>query len=143
MPETVFWDTAAFVALGNADDELHAAAVTVSAQLAQAGARILTTDAVLTEVANTFSKVAWRSVARHLIEAVQGSVAMQMATVVHVDATLWQRGWEFFLARPDKDWGLTDCFSFVVMQDHGVTRAFTSDHHFEQAGFEPLLKADS
>jgi predicted nucleic acid-binding protein len=78
--------------LGNADDELHAAAVTVSSQLAQAGARVLTTDAILTEVANTFSKTAWRSVARRLIEAVKESVAMQMATVVHVDTALWQRG---------------------------------------------------
>jgi len=141
MPEIVFWDTAAFIALGNADDELHAAAVMVSSQLAQAGARILTTDAVLTEVANTFSKAAWRSVARHLIEAVKESAGMQMATIVHVDTALWQRGWEFFLARPDKEWGLTDCFSFVVMQDYGVTRAFTSDRHFEQAGFERLLMA--
>lgn len=141
MPETIFWDTAAFIALGNADDELHTAAVTSSSQLAHAGARILTTEAVLTEVANTFSKATWRSVARHLIESVRESAAMQMATVVHVDAALWQRGWDFFLARPDKDWGLTDCFSFVVMQDHGVTRAFTSDRHFEQAGFERLLMA--
>lgn len=56
MPETVFWDTAAFVARGNRDDELHTAAITVSQELARANARILTTDAVLTEVANAFSR---------------------------------------------------------------------------------------
>lgn len=139
MPETVFWDTAAFVALGNADDDLHLSAVTVSEELARSQARVLTTDAVLTEVANTFSKAAWRPIARHLIEAVQESVIMQVATIVHVDSDLWQRCWQFFVERSDKDWGLTDCFSFVVMQDHGVSRAFTSDHHFEQAGFVRLL----
>ena len=47
MPETVFWDTAAFVALGNARDDLHQMAVKVSQELAQAEAQVLTTDAVL------------------------------------------------------------------------------------------------
>jgi len=42
--------------------------------------------------------------------------------------------------RPDKNWSLTDCISFVVMQDHGITEALTGDHHFEQAGFVALLK---
>lgn len=140
MPETVFWDTAAFVALGNADDALHLTAITVSETLAQAQAHVLTTDAVLTEVANTFSKVPWRPIARRLIEAMQESVTVQMATIVHVDDDLWQRGWQLFGERPDKDWGLTDCISFVVMRDHKVNRAFTSDHHFEQVGFVRLLR---
>jgi predicted nucleic acid-binding protein len=34
---------------------------------------------------------------------------------------------------------LTDCISFVIMQDYGVTEAFTADRHFEQAGFIRLL----
>ncbi len=42
--------------------------------------------------------------------------------------------------RPDKDWSLTDCISFVVMEEHGITDALTGDHHFEQAGFRALLK---
>jgi len=41
--------------------------------------------------------------------------------------------------RPDKNWSLTDCISFVVMQEHGITEALTADRHFEQAGFVPLL----
>ena len=45
-----------------------------------------------------------------------------------------------FAARKDKDWSLTDCISFVVMQEHGITDALTADHHFEQAGFVALLK---
>ena len=55
MSETVFWDTAAIVALGNARDELHHRAIRVSEELAAANSHVLTTDAVLIEVANTFS----------------------------------------------------------------------------------------
>jgi len=140
MPETVFWDTAAFVALGNAGDDLHQMAVSVSQELAQAKIQVLTTDAVLIEVANTFSKVAWRPTAWQIIEAVQASVALEIATIVHVDAELWQRGWQLHRSRADKDWGLTDCISFVVMEEHNIRRAFTYDHHFEQAGYIRLLK---
>jgi len=143
MPETVFWDTAAFVALGNADDQLHDEAVLMSEILAQSRAHVLTTSAVLTEVANTFSKAGWRPVAEQMIEAVRQSAAMGLATILHVDANLWQRGWALFLARPDKDWGLTDCLSFVVLEEQAVSRAFTSDHHFEQAGFERLMQSSS
>jgi len=73
MAETVFWDTSAFVALGNADDELHEAAVAVSGELACERARILTTDAVLTEVVNMFSRSAFRSMAGQIISAFQES----------------------------------------------------------------------
>lgn len=139
MPETIFWDTAAFLALGNRDDELHGAAIAVSRELARANARILTTDAVLTEIANAFSKTVLRPAARQVIEAFQASVRLRVAQLVHVDNGLWLRGWQYFLDRPDKDWGLTDCISFLVMQDRKVRRAFTSDHHFKQAGFEKLL----
>jgi predicted nucleic acid-binding protein len=42
-------------------------------------------------------------------------------------------------ARPDKEWGLTDCISFVVMEERGLTLALTTDRHFEQAGFQSAL----
>lgn len=70
----------------------------------------------------------------------QASVALKAATIVHVDTDLWQRGWQLYRARSDKNWGLTDCISFIVMEDYGIRRAFTYDQHFEQAGFVRLLK---
>lgn len=140
MPEVVFWDTSAFVALGNRDDDLHSAAVAVNNGLARQRAHILTTDAVLVEVANSFSKVALRPLALRIIDALHQSTKMGAATLVHVDEELWRRGWNLFTKRPDKEWGLTDCISMVVMQERGVVRAFTSDHHFEQAGFIRLMQ---
>lgn len=140
MPETVFWDTSAFVALGNRDDNMHLSAVAVSRDLTRQKAHILTTDAVMLEVANSFSKITLRSLAMQIIDALHGSTQMGVARLVHVDEGLWQRGWDLFTKRPDKEWGLTDCISFIVMQERGVVRAFSSDHHFEQAGFIRLMR---
>jgi predicted nucleic acid-binding protein len=52
---------------------------------------------------------------------------------------LMERAIDRYCHYTDKSWGLVDCASFLVMQDRGITEAFTSDQHFEQAGFKPLL----
>jgi predicted nucleic acid-binding protein len=53
---------------------------------------------------------------------------------------LLHRGLHLYEARMDKEWGLVDCLSFVVMWDRGLTEALTGDEHFEQAGFIALLR---
>jgi predicted nucleic acid-binding protein len=140
MSRVVFWDTSAFLALMNSRDALHQQAVTISQALARDHAHMLTTDAVLTEVANGLSRVSHRLLAQRVIALVQQSVALGAAELIHVDSDLWQRGWQLYAARPDKEWGLTDCCSFVVMQERAVTEAFTADQHFEQAGFLRLMR---
>jgi len=52
---------------------------------------------------------------------------------------LFDRGCELYTSRSDKEWSLTDCISFVVMKERGLTDALTPDRHFEQAGFKILL----
>jgi predicted nucleic acid-binding protein len=140
MHETIFWDTSAFVALGNSDDVLHRVAVQISEELARQHAHILTTDVVLVEVINTFSREAWRPIAQRMVKAVWESVHAGAAEVVHVDEALWRHGWQLFLRRPHNDWSMTDCISFVVMQEHDIVRAFTSNPHYEQAGLIRLLR---
>ena len=52
---------------------------------------------------------------------------------------LFAAGVELYATRSDKEWSLTDCISFVVMEREGLTDALTGDRHFEQAGFKVLL----
>ena len=52
----------------------------------------------------------------------------------------FQEALSFYAGREDKEWSLTDCASFQIMQDSGLKEALSHDHHFEQAGFVPLLK---
>jgi predicted nucleic acid-binding protein len=61
--------------------------------------------------------------------------------VTFVPATddLFRKGFDLFSSRSDKSWTLTDCISFIVMEEAGLTEALTGDRHFVQAGFEALL----
>ena len=59
--------------------------------------------------------------------------------VVSVDSKLLKRAMDLYENRGDKEWGLTDCISFIVMDDNDLTEAFTADDHFAQAGFRALL----
>jgi predicted nucleic acid-binding protein len=53
---------------------------------------------------------------------------------------LYARALELYGSRPDKEWGLIDCASFVVMSERGITKALTADEHFQQCSFRALLR---
>ena len=60
-------------------------------------------------------------------------------TIIPASHDLFREGLFLYSRRRDKDWPLTDCISFVVMEDEEIHDALTGDHHFEQAGFRILL----
>ena len=62
------------------------------------------------------------------------------AEIVPADDELFEAEVDLYARRPDKEWSLTDCISFVVMAHRGIVEALTGDHHFEQAGFRALLR---
>jgi hypothetical protein len=62
------------------------------------------------------------------------------STIVEANRAIFDAGFDLYSQRPDKDWSLTDCISFVVMNRLRLTEALTADRHFEQAGFKVLLK---
>jgi predicted nucleic acid-binding protein len=93
---------------------------------------------VLLETGNALSKSKYRAAAIALLASIEDDATID---VVELSNTLYASGLELFRQRPDKDWSLTDCISFAVMHDEGVSEALTPDHHFEQAGFRALLLA--
>jgi uncharacterized protein len=132
MP-SYFADTSFWIALIDRQDVHHAAAIEWSSKV-RGG--IITTRAVLLETANALSRPAWRSKAIALIDHILGRSDVE---IVRLDDLLWQRAWSLYHDRLDKAWSLTDCISFVVMQERKLTEALTADSHFRQAGFHPLL----
>ena len=101
--------------------------------------RLLATEQVLLECVNAFSAPIERPRAAAIINYLRTSPSVEF---VFSSVELFDAGLELHQNRPDKSWSLTDCISFVVMQRRRLTRALSSDHHFEQAGFEALLRRD-
>jgi len=132
----VFVDTAAWIALVNANDGLHTAALQEMASLRSRKAPLLTTEFVLLEVADALAAPLLRNRTVSFLEALRRLSVLQ---ILPVSSMLFADGWALYRQRPDKEWGLTDCISIAVMNQAGIFEAFTSDHHFEQAGFVKLL----
>ena len=131
----VFADTFYYLALMNPADMAHARAVEFGDTLIEP---VVTTTWVLTEVADALRAPNQRKGFRRLMDLIEGDPT---TLVVPPTQELFERGVDFYDRRPDKEWSLTDCISFVVMTEQGITDALTGDHHFEQAGFIALLKS--
>lgn len=129
-----FVDTHYLLALVNSNDKDHLPAVDRSR--GRIG-RLLTTTWVLVEFADALSAVDSRIRA---VRFIRGFEAQAFVEVVPPSLAQFQRALNRYEQRPDKDWSLTDCISFLLMEERGVTDALTADHHFEQAGFRALLR---
>jgi hypothetical protein len=129
----IFIDTSYFLALVNKRDKYHQAAKAAAAQVVPP---FITSNAVLLELGNALARPPHRRLA---IRALQQIWADAQIEIVILDRELLAETITFYQARPDKAWGLTDCASFVIMQQRGLHEALTADRHFEQAGFKRLL----
>jgi predicted nucleic acid-binding protein len=130
----VFADTFYYFALFNRNDAAHARA---RAYASKHDEPIVTTAWVLTELADGLARTDMRQAFSQLLARLHVDSENEL---VPPTAELMARGVELYDSRPDKKWSLTDCISFVVMQERGIQEALTGDHHFEQAGFTALLK---
>jgi uncharacterized protein len=71
----------------------------------------------------------------------QRTIKDQAIKMVWVDEPLHQRALDLLQARSDKTYSLCDAVSFVLMREHSVLEALTTDRHFEQEGFIRLLNS--
>jgi len=131
----VFVDTAAWIALINKDDRLWSQAQQVQRTLRQQNVRMVTTEFVLLEVADGLCTPPQRN---QTLGFINGLRRLPLLRIVPAHQDLIEEGWVLYGRRLDKAWSLTDCISFVVMQQEQITQAFTSDQHFDQAGFTRL-----
>jgi len=131
---TVFMDTFGLIAWINARDAVHQR---VKSYLDSYSGNIVTTEWVLLEFADALSPSSTRAFA---IEAIKRIRRLPMFVVVGFDPVVYQAGFDLYEARSDKDWSLTDCISFAVMTQRGLSEVLTADHHFEQAGFRASFK---
>lgn len=129
-----FADAFFFFAWWNPRDDAHAAATEF---LSAFEGQLVTTRWILMEVADGLAASRARRIVKSAFEDLEQDHRFR---IVEPSSELYVRSLALYGARPDKEWSLTDCTSFVVMTDLGVTEALTGDKHFEQAGFVALLK---
>jgi hypothetical protein len=134
MSERLFVDTAFIQAILNQRDQYHSSAKRLLPRVT-AATQVWTTEAILVEIGNALAGIN-RKAASHFIRQCYQTENMH---ILPVTTPLFERGLTLYESRADKTWGLTDCISFVVMQDEGLVLAATTDRHFIQAGFRALL----
>ena len=134
----VFADTSYWVAIINPRDGFHRQAGQ-SATLLGADFRIVTSEMVLAEVLNLLAGS--RSHIRNAaVKVVQRLILNTRVELVSQTSELFRQAFALYRDRPDKDWSLTDCASFVIMDERHIIEALTHDRHFEQKGYRALLR---
>ena len=133
----VFADTSYWFALLVRTDSWHEIAALLSLELG--GVQIVTTEMVLTELLNGISRLGThhRSLATTEILRLRSNPEVE---IVAQSKEQFQEAFEYFQSRLDQRWGLTDCASFILMRERGITHALTADRDFAQAGFNILMQ---
>jgi predicted nucleic acid-binding protein len=134
VSKTAFIDTVFVVALLNQRDQYHQRAEVLAGQYE--GQRFLTTDGVLLEIGNALS----RNYKAQAVEVIEHFLSSDDVEVVRLTPALFEAAFTLYRTHADKEWGLVDCISFVVMRQSGVQDALTFDQHFVQAGFRTLMR---
>ena len=134
MSVAVFADTFHFLALLNSSDAAHVRAIEASCV---AGREFVTTEFVRLELADALAHPRDRVEFFVVRDAIINDASFH---IVPASTELLARGIQFYRERTDKEWSLTDCISFVVMAEKGLSEVLTGDRDFEQAGFKLLLK---
>jgi predicted nucleic acid-binding protein len=133
----VFMDTAGFLALWDAGDEHHDAASRLQDELVRKRRRFFTTEYVVDETDTLLLVRHSHAAAVDFLDTIERSEALRLEWIgpdrFHAAAALFRK-------HGDKTWSFTDCVSFAMMRELQVRDAFTTDHHFKQAGFVSLLK---
>ena len=128
-----FADTFFFLALLNASDACHAKARAAN----RINRPIIVSAWVLVELADHLCDLKNRHLFAQVLDAIRGDTRFE---IVPAENQCPADAMTLYADRPDKEWSLTDCTSFLIMQARGIREALTGDRHFEQAGLVAILK---
>jgi uncharacterized protein len=133
MSNTYFLDTSYIVALEIKNEDVHVRVAEHWLSLASQRPQIVTTTYIFDEVVTLLNS---RKLHGKAVEV--GTLILESPDIllVEIDNEIFEKGWQNFKRYKDKSFSLTDCLSFVVMQERNITSALTLDIHFQQVGFQ-------
>jgi predicted nucleic acid-binding protein len=94
---------------------------------------------VLVEVLNGFAECG-SYLRTKIVELVLAVIADSDIEAVPQTPELFRDALALYRNRPDNSWSLTDCASFLIMDQRQIADALTHDRHFEQRGYRALLQ---
>lgn len=136
---SAFIDTSGWANAFDQRQPFHQTVVSTFQQLRQNRALIVTSNYVIAELVALLESP-MRTPRSRIFTIIDTIKATPYLDVVHIDSATDTAAWSLCKSRPDKNWSLVDCSSFVLMERQNIQIALTSDRHFEQAGFTRLLK---
>jgi len=133
----IFVDTSYWIAVLNPTDLLHDLANNLTLTLFPS--KLVTSELILNELLNHYSGSGskFRETVVNLILQIQQDENME---VIPLTKQLFSNAFALYTQRQDKGWSHTDCSSFCIMEELGISESLTYDKHFEQAGFIALLR---
>ena len=131
----VFVDTAGWMACADRADPVHLACITARDTAMEAGRLLVTTDFVVDETLTLIRIRLGLAAANAWWQQIDGSARLRWE---RVEAARFERARHLFFQFRDKDLSFTDCTSVAVMRELKLKVVLTTDHHFEQVGFELL-----
>ena len=137
MMSRIFLDTSFVIALSIEDDKYHAVAKLWAEYIRQNKSILITHQGILLEIGDALSKPQWRTKAADILNFLRQDRTVEITSMTQ---DLIDAAFQLFVSRSDKSWGMTDCVSFVVMQQINLKSALTTDQHFTQSGFRALLR---
>lgn len=139
MAMGIFVDTAGWGSIIDPGQEFHISAATLYRDARTRAVNLVTTSYVIAELVSLLTSP-FRIPRPRAVAFIEGLKRSPYVEIVFIDQARDEQAWGLLTQRQDKNWSLVDCASFLVMQELDLNDALTSDHHFEQAGYQVLLK---
>jgi uncharacterized protein len=136
LNNTIFIDTSGWIAILNRDDQHHKLSLELFSKLKAGKANIVTTDWILAETGNGLARTAARESFVKFANSVTQSTKSRL---IWIQEEILEEALLLYAKVDDKQWGIVDCASIVVMRHEGITDVITADRHFQQAGFHCLM----
>jgi predicted nucleic acid-binding protein len=129
----IFIDTAAFLAVLNANDRFHQPARQTWNELLASDSILLSSNYVILETIALLQH-------RFGIEAVRlfESDILPIIEIIWADETIHRQGMSAILVANRRDLSLVDCTGFEIMRQNGLDTVFTFDPHFGEQGFKAI-----
>lgn len=132
LPEAVFVDTGAWIALAVVPDPFHERARSAWEELRRSGAKLHTSVPVAIETFTYLDRKGSRELARSWRESLDDLTGL---TLLECDGRKLAEAWREADRPGFHRLGIVDATSFVLMRAHKIRAAFAFDSHFAVAGF--------